>query len=462
MGNRYLNSANAGSEVSPYDTVAGAASSFAQILALNGGADEVVPASEIIWVIDTHNETNVTGGVNTTWTAPTTATPETPLRVLCVTSLATPTTLSTGAIFNNSTAHNLSIYGDIAFFGITFQGSYIGAANIWNLNNGSDTSRQQYINCRLVPHNNASVTFKLLTTTSQYGTFDQSIMFQGTQLSTSNTYVPVYIQGNGIIEFDDCSLDPTSTATPLSLFSWGANSQAELRVTNSDLSGLAWTNFVDTTASTGQAGKLSVRNCKLPSGISWFKSGSSTLAHIMTLTAINCSAGDEWRNHEFVNERTGTWLTSTTIYTTTDPALFKAAEEYSIKMVSSAYTSRFLPLYSQWFCVWNDAAAKTPSVEVLVGADGASALNDDELWLEVDYNSGTDSPLGTRLTTCPGLLATPATCSAGTTAWTGDGYTTERTHKLSTAQITPDKSGFIWMRVALAKPSTTIYVNPPR
>jgi len=183
----------------------------------------------------------------------------------------------------------------------------------------------------------------------------------------------------------------------------------------------------------------------------------------MRVALTNSDSGDTYTRYE-ENQYEGIWSVATTIYATTTPADMSSAasDNFSIKMATSANVSRHLPLYSQWMEVPVDAVAYTPAIEVLVGADGAAALNTDELWIEVDYNSGVDSPLGTRLTTLPDLITSGSAVAAGTTAWTGDGYTTERTHKLSTAQITPDKPGFVMMRVALGKPSTIIYVNPPR
>lgn len=454
MGNRYLNSANAGSEISPYDTVAGAASSVAQILALNGGADALVCASEVVYTLDTHNETSVTGGVATTWTSPSTD-PKDPARFICVTDLSTPTTLSTGAKLTNSTAHGITVYGSFYFYGFTIEGTDPSIGNTWWLGNYSNGPVSQvYDHCTFNGHNHSSVTFRLQSV-SPYGNGEILLSFLNCTYSAGNSGGMLHLTCSGIVSIDNLTL--TGTA-PTSIFRANTNSQAIVNITNSDLTGVSWTNLVDATASTGTLNKFTLRNVKIPAGINWFKASPTTYSPVLELDAINVDSGDTWTRHERVNERTGVVSVITTVYADTNPALFKASEEYSIKIVSSANVSRFLPLYSQWFCVWNDATAYTPAIEVLVGG-AVAALDNDELWLEVDYNSGSDSPLGTRVTTCPGLLETPASVADGTTTWTGD---TGWDHKLSTAQITPDKPGFIWMRVALAKASTTIYVNPPR
>lgn len=461
MGHRYLNSANAGSEVSPYDTVAGAASSLAQILALNGGANAVVCATENIYVINTHNETNIAPSATLTWTSPSTA-PQVPLKVICVTNLTTPTTLSTGAIFNLSTNYNARIDGSFYFDGPVLTASYTnsGCAFILGYTTAGPYS-QTFENCTFNTHpTSSSPSFKLFNSTGQYGVTESSLTLKDSTINCATAFAAFTVQGLGNIYINKLSIDPASSATPESIFSLLSNTQAQIRVTNSDLTGKGWTYLVDSTATTGQLGDIFLRNCALPSGTSWLKGSPSTPSHVLTITAVNCSSADSWTAHEYVNERTGVCSVNTSVYTNTSPAEMSssAGDTYSIKMVTTADVSRFLPLLSEWMCVWNDAADYTPSVEVLVSGASA-ALNSDELWIEVDYNSGTDSPLGTRLTTLPGVLTAGSAVADGTTTWTG---ATGWDHKLSTAQITPDKPGYVWIRVALAKPSTTIYVNPAR
>jgi hypothetical protein len=250
-----------------------------------------------------------------------------------------------------------------------------------------------------------------------------------------------------------------SSLAPTVFFKTAQNAVFDLIIDNSDLASKNVGGLLG--VSTGCIGNVKLKSSKILASTLRTSGTSPHPGYCVTL--INCDSGDTHTNHE-QHEYEGVWSVSTTIYATTNPADMSvgANDTYSIKMAASANVSRHLPLYSQWMEVWNDGTAYTPAIEILVQGDGAAALLSDELWIEVDYNSGTDSPLGTRLTTCPGLLTAGSAVAAGTTAWTGDGYSTERTHKLSTTAITPDKPGYIKMRVALAKPSSAVYVNPPR
>lgn len=454
MGNRYLDSGCA-TPTAPYESTTTAATSITGLFA---GA--TVALGEIIWAKTTSAELYT---ANTTIT-PDNWSPAQPQQLLCVSDWdADPGTLSTGASVQTSESNYLTLVGSWYCHGIEF---YVGASGTAGsgayirLGSTGGPTRQIYENCSFRTGYNGVTPIYLLGTSGSISSSNDVSKYtiNNSTVYTAHINTYVFIFNNGQVEINNLSFD-ASSATPTTMFYCGAGGAVNAEVCNCDWSALAITNLVNVTYFTN--GVIRFRNCKLPAGINvvtgtWYAPG-------VQIQLINCDSGDSYTRHE-THQYEGVCSVVTSIYDTTTPAdMSPAAGDYfSTKMVTTANTSKFSPLYSQWFCVWNDAAAKTPSVEVLVGADGASALNDDELWLEVDYNSGTDSPLGTRLTTCPGLLATPAACSAGTTAWTGDGYTTERTHKLSTAQITPDKPGFIWMRVALAKPSTTIYVNPPR
>ncbi len=450
MAHKYLN--DDGGNSAPYESTTNAATTLSGLL-----AGTTVAVDEHIWVKSDHVDNGYTA--HTTFSSHSGATPSSPQRLLSTSDWdASPTTLNSGAII-----------GTNGGYAITFEGCWYLDGLTLGLNAGTpDTTSTTRFGTRIGP---SCVTAQDCTfqcdytlTNAAYCLWLTTAVSTAVEVSVFTLLNPVFypnvantsllfFYGSCTVAIDNMSFHASATA-PNTLFRSGLGSNVKMAVTNSDLSGKAWTNLIEFPAAHGVV-DLTLRNCKLPSGVTIVN--SSAVGPYGTVRLINCDSGDTWTRHE-EHSYQGVWSVITTVYADTDPALFKASEEYSIKMVSSANASRFLPLYSQWMPLWNDAAAYTPAIEVLV--DGAvAALDNDELWLEVDYNSGSDSPLGTRVTTCPGLLETPASVADGTTTWTGD---TGWDHKLSTAQITPDKPGFIWIRVALAKASTTIYVNPPR
>lgn len=451
MGHKYLN--DDGTPSAPYESTTDAATTLSSLL-----SGTTVAVNEHIWVKSDHVDNSYTA--NTTFASSLTgATVSSPQRLLSTADWdASPTSLTAGAVIGTTGGCYITFSGVWYFDGITF-GPNGGTPTNSSSTRFGDATGPTYItanNCTFKSdYASSNTAFCLILTTLINPTVEPSQFILNNAVfypGHANTYLMQFL-GTFSAEINNMSFH-ASGATPTSLINPTLGAFAHVSITDSDLSGKAWTNLINFPTANGFV-DITLRNCKLPSGVTIVT--GTPQGPYGTVRLINCDSGDTWTRHE-EHSYQGVWSVITTVYADTDPALFKASEEYSIKMVSSAKASRFLPLYSQWFCVWNDAAAYTPAIEVLV--DGAvAALDNDELWLEVDYNSGSDSPLGTRVTTCPGLLETPASVADGTTTWTGD---TGWDHKLSTAQITPDKPGFIWMRVALAKASTTIYVNPPR
>lgn len=442
-----------GSNTAPYETPATAATTLAGLL-----AGTTVAAGEKIWVKSDHLEQT---GAAVTLTSEG-ATASAPLQLFCTDEwTSTPATLATGAIISTSgtSSYSLTLSGFWNMYGITLSANYLTSGQGAIILGDTNGPHRIILNsCTLLASAVQSSSSISTNAALASGTDTMLLEFIDVKLFFRHASQGLRIASMSKVLIDNLSLDSGSTV-PSALIYVAAQSVSLVELSNSDFSSYAISNIV-TPGANGCI--IKINNCKFPSGATVL-SGDFTQPGGGVLI-INCDSGDTYTRHE-LHGYEGVWSVAPTIYATTTPADMSAGtgDSYSIKMAASANVSKHLPLYSQWMQVWNDGTSYTPSIEVLVGADGATALTVNEMWLEVDYNSGTDSPLGTRVTTQPGLLdASTTAVAAGTTAWTGDGYTTERTHKLSTAAITPDKPGWIYMRVALAKPSTTIYVNPPR
>lgn len=443
-----------GNNIAPYETPADAATTLAGLL-----AGTVVAEDETIWVKNDHLESAV---VSTTFTSEG-ATAQKPLKVLCTNDwVALPSSLSTGAIIATTGNYALFISGNWLFHGITFNPCITGLAGsssnttVCYSVNGPHT--QFFSSCTFVGMSHVAAHPIIMGNSANTGNDASTAVFSDCAVKFGNTSARLNVK-NGKYSFNNLSFVPGSFI-PTSLFNSQNYAALEVMVTNSDWGSVSIGSLVDPSA--GFNGRFTFRNCKCnalttaESGV-WTAPGSEVLL-------INSSSGDNHWTHEGHGYEGG-WSVSTSIFATTTPADMSsvASDNFSIQMVSSANVSRHLPLYSQWFAVPNDGVAYVPAIEVLAGdSDINSALNSDELWLEVDYNNDTTSPLGTRLTTLPDLITVGPAVSVGTTAWTGDTYDPERTHKLTVSEIIPDKPGYILMRVALGKPSTIIYVNPPR
>ena len=98
------------------------------------------------------------------------------------------------------------------------------------------------------------------------------------------------------------------------------------------------------------------------------------------------------------------------------------------------------------------------AIEIL--HDSVTNLQDDEVWLEVEYLGTAGFPLSLfasdRMTD---ILSTPADQTTSSVAWTTTGLTNPNKQKLAVT-FTPQEIGVVRCRVALAKPSYTVYVDP--
>ena len=154
----------------------------------------------------------------------------------------------------------------------------------------------------------------------------------------------------------------------------------------------------------------------------------------------------------------GSVITIDSIYATTNPIPIGGINTSDI-FTSTASCGRGNTLSREYFVEVADNTSVTPFVEILVQTSGASALNNDEVYITAETVTVAGTTQGSLVTSRPSALATPSACSAGTTAYTGDGYATERTHRIETASLTTRQAGLVKITVHLAKASTAIYVG---
>lgn len=133
----------------------------------------------------------------------------------------------------------------------------------------------------------------------------------------------------------------------------------------------------------------------------------------------------------------------------------------SFKMVSNANAEYpHLTLDSQVIAVRNTATgtSKTGTVEIL--HDSATALKDDEIWLEAVYLGTSGVPLGSTVSDAKAdVLATAANQTSSSETWTTTGMANPNKQKLSVT-FTPQEKGNVAFVVRLAKASYTVYYCP--
>ncbi len=197
--------------------------------------------------------------------------------------------------------------------------------------------------------------------------------------------------------------------------------------------------------------------CKLPDDAgfvisqddaNYYNSGKVVLHH--------CSSANQ--TYDFY-ERSyeGTVEDSTSIYRTGGAS--DGTTALSAKMVSSAgCVDNLIALESIPIHGWtNSTTEKTFTVEGVW--DSATNIQNDEIWMELEYPANNTDGLGAVARGKCAILGTPADQTASAATWTTIGLTNPNKFKLSVT-VTPGKAGPITARVYLAKPSTTVYIDP--
>jgi hypothetical protein len=159
----------------------------------------------------------------------------------------------------------------------------------------------------------------------------------------------------------------------------------------------------------------------------------------------------------------GSAIRETGIYYTTSEA---GAESW--KVVTTANASYRMPYCSPWIDWHNTGtSAITPRMEIL--RDGsATAYTDAQIWAEFSWKNTASSPLASGLqddwqgmaAAIAGTAGTDQAAGAGTGSWTGEGGTAWSGKTDSGSSITPTEAGALRGRVVVAAASITVYVDP--
>jgi hypothetical protein len=151
----------------------------------------------------------------------------------------------------------------------------------------------------------------------------------------------------------------------------------------------------------------------------------------------------------------GTIATSTARYRSSGAHDGSQANAYSWEMTSDADASDFIaPLISPPITRWVQAGSQVLKIYVASGV----TLQNDELWIEVLSPSTAGIAAANYQSSRADPLATPADLTTDSSStWTGAGVGTKQ---YATVTIVPTIPGPVVVRVHLAKPSTTVYVDP--
>ena len=430
---------NAGSNTAPYDTEAKAATSLATIAAVPWTASDTVKVSS------THTES---AGAAINYTLPTSA----GLRIVSVAFNGSGTGAATagGSIAIGAASAAISIASGYAYiFGLTMtSGTNNNNSCDFNIVSAAAASAIYFDTCTLSSPSVASGAIFQLGYATVSSSVDCYISFSNVVFDFGASSGKSIVLRAGRFDFDRMSL--TGTA-PTTLFTKITANASNVKIVNSNLSGLTWTNLVD--VSTVNDLQVRLRQCKLPSGYTIITGSVTNPGKVVEL--IDCSSGDNHYEYAKV-EWQGTVVADNTVYyDATD-----GTNSISWLMAGNANTSFAYPLTAPEVSFFNSSTSSmTTTVEV--NNDGTT-FKDNELWQETAYKGTSGS---TQATVNAGdraasVLSAGANQDSSSVSWTGTGgFGAAVKQKLVSTSFTPAELGPISVTVKLAI-NDTVYVSP--
>jgi hypothetical protein len=351
-----------------------------------------------------------------------------------------------GALINLTTTGNLSdiaIDGKVYFYGFTFRcNRYLNIAGqdayssieldscTFEFNSFSAAGGRDVVVGRI----NASTAKVYLN----HFHFDMTNGNSGSQIEVKNL---------NLLSINDLVVTEGLSQSALLLANYSTSAQGTIEIKNS---GFAAFNSSFTSSATRF---IYLENCSVPAA--WLTASNYVNSNYgaISVSFESCQTaqrtGFDRKDTAFgiVKTDTARYRSSGANDGTTD---YSFSGETSSLLLSEADYLQLLPISK-----YVESGSQTITVYIA----GGSSLNDDDFWIEVESPSEEVSPTaqGKFRTTKPSPLATPTALTSDTSSWTGSGVGTKQ--KIEVA-ISPTIAGAVTVRCYLAKPSTTVYVDP--
>lgn len=396
-------------------------------------------AGDTVLIDDGHAEVTA---METTYTIKGT-TINNPIKIICV-DKATDA-LSTGASIAPATGSMYFTLGGYSY-GVKYKGTaynsaltFIGTtAGAWVLEgNNTDVLEiaAQDADINIQSTSGSSVSLKIIKGNIVFGHATQTI-----KLNYSHSF-----------EWAGGSLSGTA---PTALFNNNSSAPQVIRIRDVDLSALGNNDLYYLGAATSPT--VILTRCKIPATFDVIGGTSWTVPRQGKVILHHCSSENKTYDFKEVSYE-GTCEDEATVVRTGGAS--DGTTTQAIKMASTANTlEQINPLESPPINGWTDSTSeKTFTIEFV--HDSATALQNDEIWMELEYPANNSDGLGAIATSRCAILGSPADTTDSSETWTTTGLTNPNTRKLSVT-CTPGKAGPITARVYLGKASTTVYVDP--
>jgi hypothetical protein len=264
-----------------------------------------------------------------------------------------------------------------------------------------------------------------------------------------------WFEANGQVQMVNCTVT-SAGSIPTSLFMAGSGI---VKATGCDFSQITG-NIVGDSATIGHASTTWLERCKLGSGVSYMAAQTNVQGRWPEIWILDCHSGDTHMAFGYANGL-GTLTLDTGIYFTS------GAAAASWKVVTTSYCNSRAPFQTPYVDLYHSAAsAITPYFEIL--RDGsATAYKDSEVWAEFsvkDQSGFTQATIKTDRVALATYVSAGAgsdqAAGAGLGSWTGEGGTAWSGKIDSGASFTPAEIGYIRGRMNFGVASATIYMDP--
>ncbi len=439
MAGPYYVDSVAGSNTSPFDTWAKAATTLK-------AATDLAGVGEDIYVAQTHAETQAA-----TVALAFAGTPASPIRIICANKAGTvppvSADLATTATVSTTGAFSITMAGSAHIYGITFNnGSGSGSAQTFAIAN-STQSHITFNKCAL----------KMLQTTS-----GANIVFGGTgavvgmKIDLQDTTVELSAAGQGLALNASTDLrwwGPLSTITgptafPNNLFMAISASGGNIVVDGVDLSPLTGKNLV---AAQSKGGRFYFKDCKLPASITTYTVPTSPSVEIFVIRSASGATAYNMEKHNLRGDQT----TETTVVRTGGAAV--NSTPVAMKIVGTAGAKTFAPFESTPLVIGNTSTGGAKTITVYGYWSGAAVPTDKQVWMEVGYLGSALTPQLAFDKGTSDILHAGTNQAADTSTWGALGGTP--TKFKMTATFTPNLAGEIYVIVKTASTNTT-YIDP--
>jgi hypothetical protein len=137
---------------------------------------------------------------------------------------------------------------------------------------------------------------------------------------------------------------------------------------------------------------------------------------------------------------------------------------FSYVLAGNGFTNFILPLESHPIMTWCGTVGIQRIATVEFAHDNASPLTSADIWAELEYQGSSSAPLptfsSTKLVTYPSFNTSAAAPLLDSSAQWASGSFTNPTYQKFQIPFTPQMAGLISIKVYLARPNYTVYIDP--